>query len=452
MTLLRRVANTVEVALLARAERGVPYWSADRIARRQDRRVRAIVAHAFATVPFYAQTMRERRLEPRDIRHAGDLSALPLIDSPTVRADERQFLSSRVAPERRRALHTSASHGGHRGLVWWDERSLLHKLAYLERDRAVIGTLIGRAIGHRQLYLLPPGAQGFLLREWWDEWTIAPRRLATRVTEPPEAPYEQIAERIRAERPDVVYSYGSYGEHFARWLATRDERLDAPRVWCYGGDAMTRPGRALLEERTGAMVYSTYQATETGRIGFECERRDGWHLNVDLCAVRIVDADGAPVPAGREGEVVVSNLHNRATVLLNYRLGDRALMATEPCTCGRGLPVMRELRGRRTEVVRLADGREISGLVLEAECMHAFEGATLRSQLVAEGPGRVRWRVVLAPNADIDALAPRVNDAIRAAFGDALRATIEPVDEIPLTAQGKLLRVVPADVPTAVSR
>lgn len=430
--------------MLARRERGVPYWSAERIVRGQARRLRSIVAHAFASVPYYAQTMRELRLEPRDIRRAEDLSALPLIDADTVRADDRRFLSSRVPPAQRRALHTSGSHAGRQGDVWWDTRSLLHKLAYLERDRAVIGRLIGRAFGHRQLYLLPKGAQGFLLRGWWDEWTLAPRRLATRIVEPAETPYEALRDRIRTERPDVVYSYGSFGEHFARWLVAHDERLDAVRVWCYGGDGMTRPGRALLEERTGAMVYSTYQASETGRLGFECERRSGWHLNIDLCAVRLVDASGATVPAGSEGEVVVSNLHNRAMVLLNYRLGDRAVLADAPCPCGRGLPVLRELLGRRTEVVQLADGREISGLVVVAQCMHAFAG-TLRSQLVPEGPGRVRWRVVLAPGADLDALTVRVHDAVRGSFGDALSATIEPVAEIALTAQGKLLQVVPAD-------
>jgi phenylacetate-CoA ligase len=211
------------------------------------------------------------------------------------------------------------------------------------------------------------------------------------------------------------------------------------------------PARALLEERTGAMVFSTYQASETGRLGFECERRNGWHLNIDLCAVRLVDADGADVRAGAEGEVVVSNLHNRATVLLNYRLGDRAALADLPCPCGRSLPVLRELLGRQTEIVQLSDGRAVSGLVLEAQCMSAFAG-TLRSQLVPEGPGRVRWRAVLAPGVDADALARRVDDAIRASFGDTLTATIEPVAEIPLTAQGKLLRVVAEESSAVVTR
>ena len=110
--------------------------------------------------------------------------------------------------------------------------------------------------------------------------------------------------------------------------------------------------------------------------------------------------------------------------------------------------MLRALLGRPTEVVQLADGRAVSGLVLEAQCMGAFTG-TLRSQLVPEGPGRVRWRAVLAPGVDADALARRVDDAIRASFGDALTATIEPVADIALTAQGKLLRVVADDSSTA---
>jgi phenylacetate-CoA ligase len=450
MNVARRLMNTADVAVLARAQRGVPFWHPAKIARRQRRNVRAIVAHAYASVPYYAQTMRELRLEPRDVRSADDLSVLPLIDSGIVRADESRFVSSRVPLAGRRALETSGSHSGHRGAIWWDTRSLLHKLAYLERDRVVIGRLIGRAFGHRQLYLLPQDAQIFRLREWWNAWTIAPRRLATRVVEPAETAYDTIRDRIRSERPDIVYSYGSFGEHFARWLASRDERLDGVGVWCYGGDGMTAPARALLEERTGAMVYTTYQASETGRLGFECERRSGWHLNVDLCALRLIGSDEASVPAGTEGEVVVSNLHNRAMVLLNYRLGDRAILADAPCACGRGLPVLRELLGRRTEVVQLSDGREISGLVLEAMCMHAFRG-TLRSQLVPEGPGEVRWRTVLAPGVDPDALAQRVQGAIRDSFGDTLTATIEPVADIPLTAQGKLLRVARADRTSTVA-
>jgi phenylacetate-CoA ligase len=446
MRLAARLLNTATIALRARHERRVPFWSAEGIARRQRRHLRTIVAHAYSSVPFYAESMRELGLAPRDIRTVDDLALLPPIDATLVRAEERRFLSTRVAPAHRRALHTSGSHGGHHGVVWWDERSLLSKLAYAERDRAVLGALLGRAIGHRQLYLLPRAAQSFVLREWWSEWTVTPSRLATRSVVPPGTSYEAVAARLRADRPDVVYSYGSSAEHIARWLAARGEEARGPSVWCYGGDGMTRQGRALLERVTGARVLSTYQATETGRLGFECERRDGWHLNVDLCAVRIVNAAGATVTAGREGSLVVSNLHNRATVLLNYHLGDVGALADAPCACGRSLPLLRTLAGRRTETVQLADGRAVSGLVFQAECMSALEGA-LRVQLVIEGPGRVRIRAVLPAGADGPAVASRISDVVRATYGESLVATLEPVASLTETAAGKFPRVVRATTP-----
>jgi phenylacetate-CoA ligase len=95
---------------------------------------------------------------------------------------------------------------------------------------------------------------------------------------------------------------------------------------------------------------------EIGRLEFECERRDGFHLNVNLCAERIVDEAGRDVRAGTSGEDVVSNLVNWATVLLNYWLDDRASLAAGPCPCERLLPLLERLKGPCPETIVLADG------------------------------------------------------------------------------------------------
>jgi phenylacetate-CoA ligase len=99
---------------------------------------------------------------------------------------------------------------------------------------------------------------------------------------------------------------------------------------------------------------------EAGTIGFQCERREGFHLNVDLCAVRIVDAEGRTVPPGTSGDIVISSLDNRATVLLNYRIGDRGTLSPQPCPCGRSLPLLASLEGRRV-AARAAVARCLAG-------------------------------------------------------------------------------------------
>ena len=92
----------------------------------------------------------------------------------------------------------------------------------------------------------------------------------------------------------------------------------------FSSDAMTPEGRALIQERFGIPVLGRYGAIEALKIGYTCEAEVGYHLHEDLCHVRIVD-----------DEVVLSNLVNRGTILLNYRLGDIASRLEEPCPCGR---------------------------------------------------------------------------------------------------------------------
>lgn len=171
--------------------------------------------------------------------------------------------------------------------------------------------------------------------------------------------YEEIIATLNEVRPDIAFSFGSYVEHFFRFLADSGISPALPRAWYYGADALSPHWRNLIKEKFGVEVYSNYAATETGRIGFECERRSGYHLNIDFTAVRLVDEQGVDVPAGEVGEVIVSNLHNTATVLLNYRLGDLAEMSTQDCPCGRNLPLLRELHGR---AVDLSGVRQIGSL------------------------------------------------------------------------------------------
>ena len=82
---------------------------------------------------------------------------------------------------------------------------------------------------------------------------------------------------------------------------------------------------------------SRYNAAEAFKIGFYCEQRTGFHLHEDLCHVRIAGADGATAGPGEVGRIVISNLVNRASVLLNYPIGDLGAIAAEPCPCGRTL-------------------------------------------------------------------------------------------------------------------
>jgi phenylacetate-CoA ligase len=461
----RRLESTAAIAVVSRHERKVPYWPTDRLLELQQRRLRTVVAHAAATVPFYRAVMADLGIRAGTVQ-ATDLARLPTIDGGDLAHDPMRFVSEPFRKSGREVFKTSGSTSGLRKPIFWDHPSLLLRAARGERDRVVISQLAGepwrevivrefltnewrhslaRWAGittedHQRLLILPADFSSRTQRTIYSERTIIPRRPVHYQHLPPAVPFAVAVAHLRALRPRVIFSFGSYVDQFLHFVDAAGLDVPLPRVWVYLGDRIS-PGGRDLAARMGCALYSVYGAMEAGTIGFQCERRDGFHLNVDLCAVRVVDDEGRDLPAGEIGHIVISPLDNRAMVLLNYRLGDRGALATEPCSCGRTLPVLARMEGRRSEIVRLADGRELSSLAIEA----GF-GAELRravqAQLMQPATGRLRWRIVPAAGVDPHELEQALVSRGRQVLGPDTPLDVEFTEHIPLTSAGKFLRVV----------
>jgi len=141
-------------------------------------------------------------------------------------------------------------------------------------------------------------------------------------------------------RPDVLHTYGSYLGILFSYLAETGAPFHKPKVVTYSSDSLSDSTRRLIQDRFGIPVFSAYQANEALKIGFECEHHTGLHINIDLYPLRVVDLACHDLPVGETGYVVVSNLVNKGTVLLNYQIGDLAALLPQPCTCGRTLPLL----------------------------------------------------------------------------------------------------------------
>jgi phenylacetate-CoA ligase len=440
MNWIKRLLNTSYLKARVRVEGTVPFWPIAWIERLQRYRLRAIIQHAYRSVPFYRQAMDERGLRPSDFRTVEDLARLPLIDGKTVQRNSEAFLSTRYGDESRLAWYSSGSTSGIRRVIYWDRTSVLNRRV----DAARVGIVLQNLVGQRRfvhVHVAPSGSTRLKLRRFYQASTFSSPSGDPHHVLSPEEPYEIIAQRINTIDPQVVSSYASFAEQFFRFLADRQMSISLPRLWIYGGEMLSPSAKDLIENTFGCRTYSAYQATETGILGFQCEKREGFHLNVDLCGLRLVDEEGRTVQAGTPGEVVISNLHNRATVLLNYRLEDRAVLAQGSCTCGRSLPLLESLEGRSSETLDLGGGRGFSALTLETHCLRELRH-TLGVQFVQRAPGDILWRIVPSSAADPEALRRSLLERCRAVLGEDTHVEVEFVDEIPSTPQGKSLRVI----------
>jgi phenylacetate-CoA ligase len=437
-SLARRAAWSARLAWRAPLEARFPFRSSAAIERAQRRRLGATVAHAHEHVPYYRETMRRLGLGPGDIATAADIARLPLIERDQLQRDPEYFVSRAWPLERYLQLRSGGSTGAP-VTIFRHPIDLFESAAYKERWRSIAVRLAGRRIRVRQALIALPGGEGGAAASF-DSNTLLPsavrvQRLRLSLLEPP----AKLIGPLNEFRPDTIATYGSYLEALFTYVHRTGVEFHLPKTVGYSSDALSEAARRLITERFGIHVLSAYRAIEAPHIGFECERHTGYHLSADLAPVRIVDTDGSDLPVGEEGDVVVSNLHSGGTVLLNYRLGDRAARLGEGCDCGRSLPLLSLVRGRSDEWIVNAGGERVHGQGIRD--LMRLRRDVLRYQVVQETPTFFRAAIV-APGADRDELGGWLRDRMRQWLGEATEVEVSLVDDLPRTAGGKTRPVV----------
>jgi phenylacetate-coenzyme A ligase PaaK-like adenylate-forming protein len=185
--------------------------------------------------------------------------------------------------------------------------------------------------------------------------------------------------------------------------------------------------RSWLEERV-PVVRQGYGTAEAGNLGYECERKHGFHVPDDAL-VQVCDlTSGRALWQGEEGQVVAT-LFRKDYPLVRLGTGDLSAFLTEPCECGRPTPRLVGWLGRVGEAVK------VRGMFLHPRQIRA---------VMADVAGVARYRFVVGRREHVDELrceieraegAPAVAtlaEAVRERVRSALRFRVEvvPVDSL----------------------
>ena len=425
----------------ARHESRLPYWPLERVLAIQQRRLGRMVRHAHSSVPFYRQAMAEMSLQPEDLHTAEDLARLPMVTKKDLLENPEAFRADDIPDERCLRIDSSGTSGRSKP-IYHDAQSLFLALAHGQRQRSVLRQFTGQLTGYREMHAARASGVHSQIRQFYENHSIRLPGVELERTGLPllNVTLAEQVERINQFRPTVLRGYGSQLGSLFRRAAEQGLHLETPKVVVYGADSMPPAERQLIEKHFEIPVLSTYQAVEALRIGFQCEERRGFHLFLDDVAVRVVDDEGHDVAPGQHGHLLLSNLTNRATVLLNYRLGDIVRLGGEPCACGRQLPTIESIEGRADDLLLLPSGEEVHPLAI-LEGLRAVNGV-VQVQLVQEDRDRFELRCVPGPSLDCARAAENLVQALSAGLGMPVVARVSWMDQIPPDAAGKTKAVL----------
>src|SRR5262245_14403109 len=173
MSSLARKLRGNMVVLRHMGQKRVPYLPEEQWRALRDARVRAIVRHAAATVPYYRDLFRDERIDVRDIRTARDLDRLPLVDKATVGKAPERFRSEVVKDGDAVPFLTSGSTSAP-VTIHHDRESLLANIAFGEREREVSARLCGKRAPWREALLLYTGSTFGRVLSFYEQATWIP--------------------------------------------------------------------------------------------------------------------------------------------------------------------------------------------------------------------------------------------------------------------------------------
>lgn len=429
--------GTAILALLYQLEQ-TQWWPAERLAERQLAQAGALLAHARAEVPLHRERLRSAGLDASAKLSLETWAKLPILRRPEVQEAGQQLFSRALPPAHGSVseIFTSGSTGkpirALRSQLWslfwsaftlrdhlWHRRDLGGKLAAIRESGA------GKA----------PYPQGEAASSW-GRASGAAFETGPSVSLNITCTVEQQAEWLQRENPHYLLTHPSIAGRLAAHCLDRGIELPNLRQVETISERLKPRIRELCRAAWGVPLVDLYSAREAGYLALQCPEHEHYHVQSEGVLVEVLDEAGRPCAPGQVGRVVVTPLHNFAMPLIRYEIGDYAEVG-DPCSCGRGLPVLRRILGRRQNMLVMPSGEERWPLLSSSDIAGLMARAPVRQyQFVQKSLAEIELRLVVARPLDAGE-EEALRDWVREKFGHPFAVHLVYSDEFPLTAAGK---------------
>jgi len=425
-------------------------WSADRLQKEREDRLRTLINVAKERSPWYQQ--RLAAINPRDFTEA-DLKSIP----PMTKDDLMENWDD-IVTDGRLNLDLVNSH---LGTLSTDQYLFDHYHAVASGGSTGLRGVFVYDWDSWTIYCLLMGRWGFRSGTDNSGAVATPptnahigANKATHVSSavvqtfsdpqlpmhrfPITLPIEKIVEELNELQPTSLSGYPS-----ALYLLTHEARDGRLRISPRGVGTYAEPLlpeiRKALEETWGTSIGNMWACSEGG-VAVSCGH-GGMHTSDDVIIIEPVDVDGNPVPPGiRSAKIYLTNLYNHALPLIRYEITDEVTFLEEPCPCGSVYSRIDDVQGRLDETLtydseirvhphmfRSALGGERN--IIEYQVQQTQRGAAISIRCVGD--------------VDVSSLRLEIEKGLRELGLEEPDVSVAQVDHFERLSTGKLKRFIP---------
>ncbi len=321
------------------------YFSKEEMDAYQFQKLRFLLTESYEGVEYYRELFKKIGFQPeKDFQKLTDLQQIPTLSKATAR-EVRPFLDNPKYLKNAMKLRTSGSTGQpfeinvsenawivEQGVVWrhwkWS--------GYNFRDRmAIVRSYV------------PKG-------DAWFKWNRMNNFIYFSPFQLNDSNISKYLNQMMKMNVTILRGYPSSVATIADYVKRTNHPIPKFKFILVASEVLTDTDRFLIEKTLKAPVTNHYGLADVCVMMGDCEKHEGLHNYDEYSYLELMDTDNM-----NEKRIVGTHLHNLATPLIRYETGDIAELADKPCSCGKTLPTIKNIGGRKDVKLRTPEGYEV---------------------------------------------------------------------------------------------
>jgi phenylacetate-CoA ligase len=360
------------------------WWAPERLENEQFRFLELLLGYARQTTEYYGKSLDKITSMAASDLQAGGWSEVPILPRADVNEFGKQMRSAGV-PEGhgdKFAIYTSGTTGQPIKLIrtrlalWYWSAFTLRDHIWHSRDLKGTFGAIRTSTKGKALY---PGGDRF--HAWGSSDNVFETGPCVGLNI--NSSTEEMVEWLGRRDPDYLLTHPTVVASLTRYCRERGIRFNKLKEVMTLSEILPPDLRESVRQVWDVKLSDMYSGREVGYITLQCPDYPHYHVMAEGIFVEVLDDNDRPVGPGETGRVVLTTLHNFAQPLIRYEIGDYAEVG-ELCPCGRGLPVLTRIHGRKQNVLTLPSGETRWTLLSSGDIRHLMGLAPIRQYQFAQ--------------------------------------------------------------------
>lgn len=301
-------------------------------------KLKKLVEHAYATVPYYHDLFIRNNICPHDIKTLDDIKRIPITSKEDLlRMDKKQLCSTIFNKRDLRTVKSSGTTG---------------EPFLLSIDNNYSRTLSADALQSKMMH-------GFrltdkILKIGGDHNDVKRHRnplyhfFSKRAVLSSFCKPDEILSFYNSFKPKVIRGYITSMYSFTLWLEAHHKVLEhKPKFILCSAETAHDFMKQRISEIFQTKIIDRYATVELGIVADQCEHEDGYHIFEDSVLAEIIELDG-------KNYFVGTNLNNYAMPFIRYNTRDICEPWPEherKCSCGMQTKKFKRIIGRDNDFI-----------------------------------------------------------------------------------------------------